>query len=302
MNRIFWRLVVCWLCLVFNSPVQANNETKIKVVASFSILKDMVGAIGQDRINLEVLVGPNSDGHLFEPKPSDAKRLSDAEVFFVNGLGFEGWIDRLVAAAGFKGQIVVASQGIAPLSMVNESSASVSSPGVDPHAWQSLANARIYAGNIATALMQKDPNGRVYYQANLAAYLEEINRLEKSIRTSIASIPLARRTVITSHDAFNYYAAAYGLQFRAPQGVSTHAEASAAGVAELIKQIRAEKIPAIFIENITDPRLMQQIQRETQAVIGGTLYSDALSTEEQPANTYLNLMQHNTQVLVDALK
>ncbi len=271
----------------------AEKETRIKAVASFSILGDMVNNIGGDRIELSILVGPNSDGHVYEPTPRDAKQVANADIFFMNGLHFEGWTERLLEAAQFKGKLVIATQGISPLiTPANE---------IDPHAWQSLANARSYLKNIAAGLSAIDKSHAQYYSDNLHSYLKKIDIAEQTIITAIAKLPLERRNVITSHDAFKYFEHAYGLHFFAPQGLSTNSEATPTDVAALIRQIRSQKTPAIFIENMTDPRLIEQISRETNATLGGTLYSDALSEKNQPADNYLHLMLHNTQQLTEAL-
>ena len=273
---------------------------KLKAVASFSILGDMVKQVGGDRVEVTTLVGPNGDAHVFSPTPADAKMLAGAQVFFVNGLGFEGWMERLEKASGFKGELVVASKGVKPLTMVEEEGGG-SEVVTDPHAWQSLANGKIYVANIRDGLIKADPAGKATYEANAAKYLAAIDEEEKAVKEAIASLPPARRRIITSHDAFGYFADAYGLEIIAPEGVSTESEASAQDVAKIIRQIRAEHIPAVFVENVTDRRLLDQIARETGAKIGGELYSDALSPPDGPAPTYLDMFRHNIGALTAAL-
>jgi zinc/manganese transport system substrate-binding protein len=273
---------------------------KVKVVASFSILGDMVKQVGGDRVEVITLVGPNGDAHVFSPTPADAKALASAKVFFVNGLGFEGWIDRLEKSAGFKGEVVVASKGIQPLAMVR-GEGSASEPGTDPHAWQDLANGKIYVANIRDGLIAADPDGKPTYEANAAKYLDAVAKEDASVRAALGALPEAHRKIITSHDAFGYLGKAYGLEIMAPQGVSTESEASAQDVAKIIRQIKAEKILAVFIENITDHRLLDQIARETGAKIGGALYSDALSEPGGPAPTYLDMFCHNIGAIAAAL-
>jgi zinc/manganese transport system substrate-binding protein len=292
MNKIIGVMIIFSVMLGSNFAT-AQTESKIKAVASFSILGDMVSNIGGERIELFVLVGRNSDGHVYEPTPRDVKQVANADILFINGLHFEGWIERLIEASEFKGKLVVATQGIAPLVTATKA--------IDPHAWQSLANARVYAKNIAAGLSSLDKPHSNIYKENLHIYLEKIDLAEQEIIAGIAKLPPEHRKVITSHDAFKYFEAAYGLSFDAPQGLSTNAEASATDVVALIRQIRAAKTPAIFLENITDPRLIEQITEETKATIGGTLYSDALSEKNQPADTYLHLMLHNTTLLTEAL-
>ena len=228
---------------------------------------------------------------MFSPTPADAKKLAAAKVVFVNGLGLEGWMTRLVKASGTKAPMFVASQGIKSRKMEDEDH-----PGkevTDPHAWQSIANAKIYVANIRDGLSKVDPAGRSAYAANAKAYLAKLDALEQEVKAAIRKIPADRRKIITTHDAFGYFGAAYGMEFISPEGVSTDAEPSAKDVAKIITQIRKQKIPAVFMENITDPRMMQQIAKESGAKIGGTLYSDALSEPDGPAGSYIDMMRNN---------
>jgi zinc/manganese transport system substrate-binding protein len=274
-------------------PGRGQNEMqgRPRAVATFSILADFVRNVGGERVQLATLVGPNGDVHVFAPTPGDVKTIAAANIVFVNGLGLEGWLDRLIAASGTHAAVVVASRGIKPRSDAREHSAS------DPHAWQSVGNAKIYVGNIRDGLIAADPSWENVYRANAAAYLAALDKLEAEIKAAIESIPLARRKVITTHTAFGYFGDAYGIEFIAPEGLSTDAEPSARDVARLIEQIRREKIPALFIENVTDPRLLQRIGEETGVGIGGTLYSDALSPPDGPAATYIDMMRSNVREL-----
>jgi zinc/manganese transport system substrate-binding protein len=276
-------------------------EKKIKVVATFSILDDLVKNVGRDRVEITTLVGRNSDAHVYSPSPSDAKLLADANVVVTNGFGFEGWITRLIKASGTKAPIITAVKGIKPRRMQGGESHERDQSTTDPHAWQSVANAKIYVANIRDALIAADPAGKAAYQANAAGYLGELDALEKEVKDAIVAIPAARRKVITTHDAFGYFKDAYGLDFIAPQGVSTESEASARDVAKIIGQIKRQDIPAVFLENITDPRLLKRIAEETGAKIGGTLYSDALTDDKGPAPTYIDMMRHNIRTLTAAL-
>jgi len=288
------------LASIFGLPVSADAADKIKAVASFSILGDMVKQVGGDRIELATLVGPDGDAHVFEPTPSDAKTLAGAQILFMNGLGFEGWMERLEKSSGFKGKVVVASEGVKPRTMTEEEDGKAEEI-TDPHAWQSLANGKLYIANIRNGLIAVDPDGKAIYEANAAKYLDEIGAEDEAVKAALAKLPEDRRKIITSHDAFGYFGAAYGLKVIAPEGVSTEAEASAKDVAKIIRQIRAEHIPAVFMENITDHRLLDQIARETGAKIGGTLYTDALSPPDGPAPTYLDMFRNNVGVLTAAL-
>jgi zinc/manganese transport system substrate-binding protein len=278
----------------------ANAADKVKAVASFSILGDMVRQVGGDRVEVITLVGPDGDAHVYEPTPADAKSLAAAQILFTNGLGFEGWMNRLETSSGFKGKVVVASTGVKPRTMIEEEGGK-SETITDPHAWQSLANGKLYVANIRDALIAVDPDGKSAYEANANAYLDAIAKEETDVKAALATLPKDRRKIITSHDAFGYFGAAYGLEIIAPEGVSTESEASAKDVAKIIRQIRQEKIPAVFMENITDHRLLDQIASETGAKIGGELYTDALSPPDGPAPTYLDMFRHNIGTLTAAL-
>ncbi len=327
----------------------AKSDEKIKVVATFSILGDMVKRIGGDHILLTTLVGPNGDTHVYKPSPAAAKALSQADVLFVNGLDFEGWITRLIEASGFKGRHVVTTSGVKTIAYEegeghddhsddphdkhakkkhaddkhhddhsddpHDKHAKKKHAGdkhhddhahhdhgeFDPHAWQSLINARVYVDNITDALAQFAPDKAAKFYQNRATYTAEIESMHNQIKKLISSLPQHQRTVVTSHDAFQYFGRDYGITFLAPQGLSTDSEASAQDVAKLIEQMRTKKIKAVFLENITDPRLLQQIAKETGAKIGGTLYPGALSEPDGPAPTYLKMLHHNAKTLSQAL-
>ena len=326
--------------VLFSLPGAGEAADKVKIVTSFSILGDMVRQVGGDRVEVTTLVGPNGDAHVFSPTPADAKTLAAADVFVVNGLGFEGWMERLEESSGFKGKTIVASQGVTPLKMEEGHHHHHGAEGeedhadhakgedhdheehvkaedehdhdehakdehgdeeTDPHAWQNLANGEIYVANIRDGLIAADPEGKATYQANAAKYLAALEAEDEAVKTAIAALPKARRKIITSHDAFAYFADAYGIEVIAPEGVSTESEASAQDVAKIIRQIREENIPAVFLENITDRRLLDQIAAETGAKIGGVLYSDALSDKDGPAPTYLDMFRHNVGALTTAL-
>jgi len=283
------RLLLC-VVLLIASPLHAAE--RLNVVASFSILGDFVRTIGGDRVNVTTLVGADSDVHVYTPAPSDAKRIADAKLVIVNGLGLEGWLPRLVQSSGSKAQVVTASAGIAPLKLGS---------AADPHAWQSVPNARVYVTDIASALVAADPDDADFFRAQAKAYLEKLETLDREVREAVARIPADRRKVISTHDAFGYFAAEYGIQFVAPLGVSTETEPSARDIAGIIGQIRAQKIPAVFLENISDDRLIRRIAAETGARVGGTLISDGLTGEKGPAPTYIDMVRHNIKALTSAL-
>jgi len=274
----------------------AFAQDKLKVLATFSILADLVENVGGERVAVTALVGPNSDAHVYSPAPADAKKVSEARVVITNGLGFEGWMGRLVKAAGSKAQPVVATKGIKPRRTGGHSHGNT-----DAHAWQSVANVKVYVANIRGALIAADPAGKALYESNAKAYLEKLDAVDREVRDAVAAIPKDRRKIITSHDAFGYFQQAYGIEFIAPQGVSTESEASAKDVARIISQVRRQKIPAVFLENVTDPRLIQQIAKESGARIGGKLYSDALTDAKGDAPTYIDMIRHNIRQIASAL-
>jgi zinc/manganese transport system substrate-binding protein len=289
----------------------AFAQEKLPVVASFSILGDLVRQVGGDRVSVSVLVGPGGDAHVYAPTPQDAKALADAKAIFVNGLKFEGWLDRLVQSSGTKAVVVTATKNVATIRVPGEKGHGHAHGKdkhghghrgeADPHAWQSVANAKVYVANIRDGLIAADPAGKIVYEERATSYLAKLDALEREVRAKLATLPKESRRVVTSHDAFGYFAAAHGLTFTAPRGVSTEAEPSAKQVGELIRQIRREKVRAIFVETITDRRIVERIARETGVVIGGTLYSDSLSPPDGPAATYEAMMLHNVETLTKAL-
>ena len=284
--------VLCAALSLLSVILPARAQDKVHIVASFSILGDFVRNVGGERVAVTTLVGPNGDAHVYTPSPTDAKKIADAKLVVVNGLGFEGWLPRLVKSSGGKATVVTATQGIAPRKLDSHE---------DPHAWQSVANAKLYVANIRDALAKADPAGANAYKANAEAYLAKLAVLDDDVKAAVASIPEARRKVISTHDAFGYFAAAYGIEFIAPQGVSTDSEPSAKDIAVIITQLKLSKIPAVFLENIADPRLMRRIAAETGAKIGGTLYSDSLTAENGDAPTYIDMVRHNIKALTSAL-
>ena len=293
----------------------------LKAVASFSILGDIVREVGGNDVSLTTLVGPDGDAHEYEPTPGDAKKLSAARVLFVNGLEFETWLPKLTKASGFAGQTVVASQGITPRKFAGDGHGGKHDAhdhdhdhdhdhkdghhhhgDADPHAWQSLANGVIYARNVAEGLAAADPAHAEAYRQRATAYIAKLDALDARAKQTFGAIPAERRKVVTSHDAFGYFGDAYGVTFISAMGVSTDAEPSAGEVARIIEQVKRDKVPAVFIENITSPKLVQQIARETGAKVGGTLYSDALSKPGQPGATYVEMFEWNVRQLAAALQ
>ena len=347
------------VCVLSIAMLDSARAEPVRVVATFSVLGDMVKQIGGDRVALTTLVGPDGDTHVFQPSPADARAVAKAQLLVVNGLGFEGWMERLLEAANFKGALVTATDGIDAIKYVEddanhddghkdahdggesgkhghddkaqakahkdddnhdkhtehegkhaehhdghkEAGHDDHDHGThDPHAWQEPASAQVYVRNIAQGLSAVDATNATYYQERLASYLKQLQALDVEIKTSLARLPANRRTVVTSHDAFQYFGRAVNLTFLAPQGISTESEASAKDVARLIRQIREQKISAVFVENLGDARLIERIAEETGAAVGGTLYPGALSPPDGPAPTYLDMLRTNARALHDALK
>ncbi|OLP62575.1 metal ABC transporter substrate-binding protein [Xaviernesmea oryzae] len=315
MNTRLLRLALASAALVLPLSAAQAADGPLKVVATFSILGDFARQVGGDRVAVTTLVGPNGDTHVYEPKPTDAAAIGKADVVLVNGLGLEGFMDRLVESSGTKAEIVTATKGVKPRKMEidedeghegdaakdgakkEEAHEGHHHTGTDPHAWQNVANAEIYVKNIVDGFCKADKAGCDDYKKNGAAYEAQLKGLDAEVRKTFAGIPKSRKTVITTHDAFGYYAAAYGLKFLAPEGLSTESEASAKDMAALVEQVRHDKATAIFLENISDPRLMQQIGRETGLTPGPELYSDALSEANGPAATYVDMIRYNTKTI-----
>lgn len=305
LTRIAAGLVIAFSALAL--PARAETE-KLSVVATFSIIGDFARAVGGDRIELRTLVGPNSDAHVYEPKPADAIALARADVVLVNGLLFEGFLQRLAEASGTSAAIATLTDGADILHdpdgghyHYSGGQAIFHAAPNDPHAWQSVSNAKVYVENIARAFCTADAEGCTAYEANAAAYLDRLTVLDEDIKQAIGAIPEDRRVAVVAHNAFRYFERDYGVTFLAPQGVSTESEASAAEVASLIREIREKRAAAVFAENISDARVVEQIASEAGLALGGTLYSDALSPADGPASTYIDLMRHNATTLGTAI-
>ncbi|MEK1889539.1 MAG: zinc ABC transporter substrate-binding protein AztC [Phyllobacterium sp.] len=295
------------LLLIANYSIA--HADPLKVVSSFTVISDFAKNVGGDKIKLTTLVGPDGDAHVYEPKPADAAAVAGADVVLVNGLHFEGFLPRLVEASATKAPIVELSKGVEPIKSAEAEHDHDAAGGsqheehgaYDPHAFQSISNAKIYVTNIVDAFCAANAANCETYKANAATYTEKLNATEAEVKAGIASIPESKRLVITSHDAFGYFQHEYGLTFLAPEGISTDSEASAADIVALIKQIKEDKASAIFVENITNPRLIEQIASETKLNVGGTLYSDALSKPEEGASTYIDMMHHNIETFKKAI-
>ena len=280
----------------------AQAAEKVKVLAGFSILGDLVREVGGEQVDVDLLVGPNVDMHDFRPSPANSRKFSDAKLVVINGLGLEGWADRLAKASGYRGARLVASKGVKALAGHEHGHGEGGHGRYDPHAWQDVGNVKIYVTNIRDALIGIDPANKAAYQQNAENYLKQLDALDRDIRVAWADIPKQRRRVITSHEAFDYYGNAYDVAFLGARGMSEDAEPSARDIARLIQQIKKEKIKAFFVENISSNRLLDRIAQDTGATVIGTLYSDALSPPGGPATTYIDMMRYNTRAITDALR
>ncbi|WP_019173633.1 zinc ABC transporter substrate-binding protein AztC [Pseudaminobacter salicylatoxidans] len=308
MLKSFRRAALATVITLTSFGTASAYAEPLKVVASFSIIGDFAQNVGGDRIALTTLVGPDGDAHVYEPKPADAMAMSKADIVLVNGLHFEGFLQRLVEASATKASVVELTKGVEPIAMKEEHAHEEGEShghhhhgDTDPHAFQSIANAKIYVKNIADAFCVADAQGCDSYKANAEAYTRKLAEAETEVKAAVASIPQDKRVIITSHDAFGYFEHAYGITFLAPEGISTEAEASAADVAALIQQVKEDKASAIFVENITNARLIEQIAAETGLKVGGTLYSDALSSNDGPASTYIDMMRNNIATIKGAI-
>ncbi len=297
----FRLLVLLSLASVMAAPVVAQP---LPVVTSFSILADLVKVIGGSHVEVTSLVGPNADAHVFDPTPADAKRLADAKLVVINGLGFEGWMDRLIKSSGYRGSVTVASRGVKTIQEAaghGHQHGHSHSHAADPHAWQNPLNVKQYVQNIRLALAAAKPAAAQEFEQRAQAYSRDLDALDQSIRERLKPIPVAQRRIVTSHDAFGYFAAAYNVKFYPLQGLSTGSEPSAADVVRIIDQIKKNKVTAIFVENISDARVLERITKESGALIGGTLYADALSEPGTAVDTYLKLIEHNAATMIKGL-
>jgi len=283
------------LLVVPLAPAHAEDQPtppRLKVVASFSILGDFVKNVGTDRVELTTLVGADGDVHAYSPTPADARKIADARLFVVNELGLEGWLPRLLEASASKASIIVATSRITPLTI---------GATADPHAWQSVTNAKSYVAAIRDALAAADPSDADFFRKNADVYLARLDALDREVQQAVSQIPEGRRKVISTHTAFGYFESRYGIEFIAPLGVSTEAQPSARDIAGIIAMVKALHIPAVFLDKVGDPRLMRAISAETGAKIGGELYSDSLTDEKGDAPTYIEMMRHNIRALTSAL-
>ena len=298
MKTVFRKYLLAMLASTVVMSGTSRAADKLPVTASFSILGDLVRVVGGDRVAVTTLVGPDEDAHVFEPKPADAKAIVQSKLFAINGLGFEPWAQKLAKSASYKGETLVASNGVKGRTLADEKGR----PEADPHAWQDPTNVVLYVRNIAATLTKLDPAGAATFQSHSDAYVKELQALDGWAKDQFSAIPATKRKVITSHDAFGYFAAHYQLKFLAPQGMSTEAEPSAKEVANLIRQIKREKIKAVFMENMSNPKLLAQLSQDAGVTVGASLYADALSGAGKPGATYLQMMRYNVTQIATGMK
>ncbi|MDD4616091.1 MAG: zinc ABC transporter substrate-binding protein [Alphaproteobacteria bacterium] len=290
--------ILALLLILSGMPFHAAAQEKpVEAVATFSVLGDLTKQIGGDLVNVKTLVGPDSDTHTFRATPADSEALSRADVMVENGLGLDGWADRLASASRFKGRVALASQGV----VARRAGSGGDEKAVDPHAWQNVANVRIYVRNIMDALSKARPAQAKFFQARASAYDEELRKLDEWVKAEISSVPVEKRKIITSHDAFGYFGAAYGVDFIAPQGISTEIEPTAFQVAKLVEQMKAEKVKRVFFENMASSKLIRQLAKDAGASAGEPVYSDALSKAGGPAATYVDMVRHNVALFKEAM-
>lgn len=298
-RRLPRRALLAALPALTARPARAADPKR--VVASFSILADMAREVGGTGVAIRALAGPDQDLHGFEPRPSDLQAIGQADVLVVNGLGLEGWADRLARAAGFKGVPVVATRGIKALKAGHTHTGAADLGADDPHAWQNVANAKIYVANIRDGLAAADRANEAAYAAAATRYTAQLDALDAEIRARLAPIPRARRRIVTSHDAFAYFAEAYGVDMLAVAGTWRDTEPSARELAALAAQARRQDIRALFIENAGNGTALRALAAELGVAVGGRLFGDALSPPGGPAPSYVEMMRHNARTIAAAL-
>jgi zinc/manganese transport system substrate-binding protein len=279
----------------------AAAQEKPRVVATFTVIGDLVAAVGGDAVSLTTLVGPDADAHVFEPRPADVAAVAKADLIVANGLGMEPWLERLTEAADFGGKTVIASADVTPLPFMEEADDSGAMPD-DPHAFQDLSNGRLYVKTIAAALEALAPKEAGAIAARAARLDAEMIALDAEIKAKLGALPAFNRRILTSHDAFHYFGKAYGLDILSIQGVSTETEPSAADLAAIARQAKSGQVKAIFLENMSNPALAQTISAEAGLPVGGELVADALTKEGGLAPHYLDMFKHNLAALLKVLQ
>lgn len=275
------------------------------VVASFSILGDLAQQIGGERVAVQSLVGANQDAHAYNLTSSDIKKIREARLVLLNGLGLEkAELQRAVKQS--KVASAEATAGIKPLAAdehhhEHNHGHDHDHGEFDPHVWNDPVLMQRYAANVAIALIKADPAGSRYYQQRFKDYQNVLNQLNNYANQQFGAVAPAKRKVLTGHDSFAYLGKRYQVKFISPQGVSSEAEPSARQIAAIIRQIKAENVKAVFTENIKDGRMIARIAKETGVKVSGGLYADALSSGA-PAGTYADMFRYNVRVMSEAMK
>ncbi len=272
-----------------------QSQDKLNVVSSCSIFKDMAFNIAGDHINLESIVPIGGDPHLHTPRPRDARIVANADLILINGMTFEGWIEELIENSGTKGKTVMITEGVSPIG------SSVYENSVDPHAWMNAENGLIYINNIKQALIAADPKNKESYQSNFDTYSKQLTDAHNTMLGYISKIPAGQRTLVTSHDAFSYFGKAYGLDVEPIIGVSTEADVQTSDMIRVSKVINEKNIPAVFVESTINPKILQQIAKDNDVVVGGELYADSLGEPSSEGGTYLGMLLHNAKTISNAL-
>ncbi len=289
----FNKLLLLFIFLASGFHLQAQD--KKVVVATASMIADMAEIIGGDIVQVECIVPIGGDPHLYDPTPKDANLLNHADLVFKNGLTFEGWLNELIATSGTKANVITVTDGVEAIRSLEYQNAT------DPHAWMDARNALFYIKNIKEGLVNLLPEHSEAFEKNYLKYKEELVELDRYIREQIAKIPEQKRVLITSHDAFQYYGRAYGITLESVLGTSTDAEAQTSDILRLNKVIKESGVPAIFVETTINPKMLKQVAKDNDIIIGGSLYADSIGDEESPAPTYAAMMRFNTDAIVNAL-
>jgi ABC-type Zn uptake system ZnuABC Zn-binding protein ZnuA len=290
-----FKTLIIALFILLNAGLVYSQDEKPLVLGSASMIADIAKQIGQDFIRIGTIVPIGGDPHLYEPTPGDATKVVKAQLILVNGLTFEGWVNELIDNSGTKAPVITVTNGVQPIM------SEVYDNATDPHAWMDAANGIIYANNIKDALVNLIPEAQVSIKKNHADYVNKLKALDTKIMADILTIPEQQRYLITSHDAFHYYGRKYGIKTESILGTSTDSDAQTSDLIRLNKLIKAQNIPAVFIETTVNPKLLQSLAKDNNISIGGKLYSDSLGDKDSPASTYINMLQYNTKVIVQTL-
>ena len=276
---------------------------RIEAVATIGMITDVVGRVGGERVRVQGLMGPGVDPHLYKARAGDVRRIDGADVIFYNGLHLEAAMGEVFEEMQGRTRTVAVTAGIPESRLLRPAEFK---GAFDPHVWFDVSLWMEAVRAVEAALVEHDPAGAATYRANARAYLAELDALDRWVRARVGELPPERRVLVTAHDAFNYYGRAYGFQVRGLQGISTAAEAGTADVQGLADFIVERRLPAIFVESSIPRRTVEAVQaavrsRGHEVRIGGSLYSDAMGDAGTPEGTYVGMVRHNVNTIVDAL-